>query len=116
MSLGGTNNELACVYAALILNDEGLEINSDNIAKILKASKIETEAYWPTLFAKLCKGKDITAMISSVGSGGGGGGGGGGGAAAAAPAAGGGGGGGAKAAPEPEPEEEAEDMGFDLFD
>jgi len=78
MSLGGNNNELACVYAALILNDEGLEINSDNIAKILKASNIETEAYWPTLFAKLCKGKDITAMISSVGSGGGGGGGGGG--------------------------------------
>jgi len=119
MSLGGNNNELACVYAALILNDEGLEINSDNIAKILKASNIETEAYWPTLFAKLCKGKDITAMISSVGSGGGGGGGGsgsGGSAAPAAPAAGGGGGGGSKAAPEPEPEVEEEDMGFDLFD
>jgi len=117
MSLGGNNNELACVYAALILNDEGLEISSDNIAKILKASNIETEAYWPALFAKLCKGKDITAMISSVGSGGGGGGGGGGGAAAAAPAA--GGGGAAAAAPaakEAEPEEEAEDMGFDLFD
>ena len=104
MSLGGNNNELACVYAALILNDEGLEIDADNINKILTASKIEVEAYWPSLFAKLCKGKDITAMISSVGSGGGGGGGGGG-AAAAAPAA--------KAE---EPEEEAEDMGFDLFD
>ena len=118
MSLGGNNNELACVYAALILNDEGLEITSDNIAKILKASNIETEAYWPTLFAKLCKGKDINAMISSVGSGGGSGGGGGGGgggsAAPAAPAA--GGGGGSKAAPEPEPEVEEEDMGFDLFD
>ena len=114
MSLGGSNNELACVYAALILNDEGLEISSDNISKILKASNIETEAYWPTLFAKLCKGKDITAMISSVGSGGGGGGGGGG-AAAAAPAAG-GGGGDAPAAKAPEPEEEEEDMGFDLFD
>jgi len=118
MSLGGNNNELACVYAALILNDEGLDITSDNIAKILKASNIETEAYWPTLFAKLCKGKDITAMISSVGSGGGGGGGGGGGAAAAAPAAGGGGGGAAAApaAKEEAPEEEEEDMGFDLFD
>ena len=113
MSLGGNNNELACVYAALILNDEGLEINSDNIAKILKASNIETEAYWPTLFAKLCKGKDITAMISSVGSGGGGGGGA---AAAPAAAAGGGAAAAAPAAKAEEPEEEAEDMGFDLFD
>jgi len=116
MSLGGNNNELACVYAALILHDEGLEISSDNIAKILKASSIETEAYWPTLFAKLCKGKDMNALISSVGAaGGGGGGGGGGGPAAAAPA-----GGDAPAAAakekEPEPEEEEEDMGFDLFD
>ena len=113
MSLGGNNNELACVYAALILNDEGLEITSDNIAKILKASNIETEAYWPTLFAKLCKGKDITAMISSVGSGGGGGGGA---AAAPAAAAGGGAAAAAPAAKAEEPEEEAEDMGFDLFD
>jgi len=54
MSLGGNKNELACVYAALILHDEGMEITSENIAKILKASGIETEAYWPNLFAKLC--------------------------------------------------------------
>jgi len=73
MSLGGNKNELACVYAALILHDEGMEITSENIAKILKASGIETEAYWPNLFAKLCKGKDMAAMVSAVGSGGGGG-------------------------------------------
>ena len=72
MSLGGSNNELACVYAALILHDEGLEITSDKISAILKAASIETEAYWPTLFAKLCKGKDMGALISSVGAAGGG--------------------------------------------
>ena len=114
-------SELACVYAALILHDEGLDITSENITKILKASKVECEAYWPTLFAKLCKGKDMNAMISAVGSGGGGGGGGGGDAApagGAAPAAGGGAApaAAAKKEPEPEPEEEEEDMGFDLFD
>merc|ERR550537_420736 len=112
-------SELACVYAALILHDEGLEISAENINTILKSANVTCEAYWPTLFAKLCKGKDLDAMISSVGSGGGGGGGGPAPAAggAAAPAAGGGGGGGAAAKePEPEPEEEEEDMGFDLFD
>ena len=105
-------SELACVYAALILHDDEIEISAENINKILDASGVKVEAYWPTLFAKLCKGKDINSMISSVGSGGGGGGGG------AAPAA---AAGGAAAAPaakekEPEPEEEEEDMGFDLFD
>merc|ERR1719424_1953358 len=65
--------------------------------------RIRVEAYWPTLFAKLCKGKDMGAMISAVGSGGGGGGG-------AAPAAAAGGaapaaGGDAPAAKAPEPEE-----------
>ncbi|KAL1519314.1 hypothetical protein AB1Y20_022841 [Prymnesium parvum] len=116
MSLGGNKNELACVYAALILHDEGLDITSEHISSILAAAGVEVEAYWPALFAKLCKGKDMGAMISALGSGGGG-------AApvaaagAAAPAAGGGGApAAAKKAPEPEPEEEEEDMGFDLFD
>ena len=113
--MAGNNNELACVYAALILHDEGLEISSANISSILKAGNVEVEAYWPSLFAKLCKGKDMDTLISSVGAAGGGGGGGGGGAApAAAPAA--GGGAAPAAAKEPEPEEEEEEMGFDLFD
>jgi len=55
-------SEIACVYAALILHDEGLEISAENISKILKASNVTVEAYWPTLFAKLCKGKDMGAM------------------------------------------------------
>ena len=115
--MAGNNSELACVYAALILHDEGLEISSANISSLLKASNVETEAYWPSLFAKLCKGKDMDTLISSVGSAssGGGGGGGGGGAAAAAPAAG-GGKAAAPAAAEAEPEVEEEEMGFDLFD
>jgi len=59
-------SEIACVYAALILHDDDLEISADNINKILKAANVEVEAYWPTLFAKLCKGKDVGAMLSSV--------------------------------------------------
>ena len=70
MSLGGNNNELACVYAALILHDDGMEITGESIASILKAAGIETEAYWPTLFAKLCQGKDMNALVTAVGAGG----------------------------------------------
>merc|ERR1719503_380916 len=104
--MAGNNKELACVYAALILHDEGLEISADKISALLKAANVEVEAYWPTLFAKLCKGKDMDTLISSVGSASSGGGGGGGGGAAPA----------AEKAKEPEPEEEEEEMGFDLFD
>merc|ERR1712060_266458 len=108
---------LACVYAALICHDDGIEITAENISALLKAANVETEAYWPTLLAKLCKGKDIGSMLTAGGGGGGavaaptggapadsGAG------AAAAPAA------EAKKEPEPEPEEEEEEMGFDLFD
>ena len=66
MSLGGNNNELACVYAALILHDDGMEITGESIASILKAAGIETEAYWPTLFAKLCQGKDMNARPTAA--------------------------------------------------
>jgi large subunit ribosomal protein LP1 len=59
-------SEIACVYAALILHDEGLEISAENISKILKASNVTVEAYWPTLFAKLCKGKDMGAMLTTA--------------------------------------------------
>lgn len=87
----------------------------NNISSILKAANIEVEPYWPTLFAKLCKGKNIGDMLSAVGSAPAAGGGGGG-AAAAAPAAGAAAGAAPAAkAPEPEPVEEEEEMGFDLF-
>ena len=63
-------SELACVYAALILHDEELDITPENMNKILAAANVEVEAYWPTLFCKLCKGKDLGAIMASVGSGG----------------------------------------------
>merc|ERR1712055_260622 len=108
-------NELACVYAALILLDDDVPITVDKLNTILKAASVSVEPYWPGLFAKAAAGLDLKAMVSNVGSGVGTGGGGGGGAAA--PAA-------ADAAPaeakkeekkESEPEESDDDMGFSLF-
>ena len=103
------NSELACVYAALICADDGVEISAENISTIVKAAGVEVESYWPTLFAKLAEKKDIMELVTAVGAGGGGG---------AVAAAGGAAGAGAAAEAEPEKveEEEDEDMGFSLFD
>ena len=84
LTLEGMSKEAhdeACVtYAALILNDAGIDITGDKLAEVVKASGNEVEAYWPTLFAGILDKIDVTELIQSStqpGSGGGGGGGGG---------------------------------------
>ncbi|XP_050720817.1 60S acidic ribosomal protein P1-like [Eriocheir sinensis] len=111
-----SSDELACVYAALILMDDEVPITAEKISTILKAANVSVEPYWPGMFAKAAAGLDLRSMVSNVGSGAGVGGGApaAGGAApaaggAAAPAA------EAKKEEEPEAEESDEDMGFSLF-
>ncbi|CAI2382154.1 unnamed protein product [Moneuplotes crassus] len=87
------HDELCCGYAALILQDEGAEVTSDNISKLIAASGNEVESYWPGLFAKAVSTLNLTDILSNVGTGGG---------AAAGPA------GGEAAAAEAEPEKEEE--------
>ncbi|PUU76450.1 60s acidic ribosomal protein-domain-containing protein [Tuber borchii] len=110
-----SNSELAVSYAALILADDCVEVTSDKLQAIIKASgNSEVEPIWCSLFAKALEGKDVKDLLLNVGSGGG---------AAAAPGGGGAaasGGAGAAEEKEPEKEEEKEesdeDMGFGLFD
>merc|ERR1711868_153818 len=100
------SSELACTYAALILNDDGIDITADKLTAILKAAKVDVEPFWPGLFAGALKDVDVTSLISNIGSGAG---------AAAA------GGGAAEDAPKEEAkkeessEESDDDMGFGLF-
>ena len=99
------HDELCCGYAALILQDEGSDVSSENITKLITASGNSVESYWPGLFAKAVGALDLKELLSNVGGGG----------AAAAPAA-----GGAEAAAAveeekaPEEEEADVDMG-DIF-
>ncbi|KAL3998866.1 60S acidic ribosomal protein P1 [Acanthocheilonema viteae] len=116
------NQELACVYAALILQDDEVAITGDKISTILKAAHVDVEPFWPGLFAKALEGVDVKSLITNICSNVGGIGGAPSGAAApsaaatAAPAA--------AAAVEQkedkkkeEPKEESDDdMGFGLFD
>ncbi|ORZ29193.1 60s acidic ribosomal protein-domain-containing protein [Catenaria anguillulae PL171] len=107
------SNELATVYAALILADAGVEITADKITAITKAAGVPVEAIWAKIFSQALAGQDVMGLLSKIGAG-----------AAAGPAAAGAGAaaGGAAAAAAPveeepeEEEEEDEDMGFGLFD
>lgn len=63
-----SNDELACIYSALILADDNVDIKGDKIAAILKAADYEIESYWPGLFASALEGVKVTDLIRSVGS------------------------------------------------
>ncbi|UJR26805.1 hypothetical protein I4U23_008118 [Adineta vaga] len=116
-----SNDELACIYAALILADDNVDIKGDKIASILKAANYEIEPYWPGLFAGALEGVKVTDLIKNIGSG------------PAAPAAsaapaqaattaagddkkGAGGKEAAKKEEKKDDSDEGEDMGFGLFD
>merc|ERR1711963_165291 len=105
-----SNDELACVYAALILADDQVAVTADKLSTILKAAGVSVEPYWPSLFAKALDGVNIKDLVTNIGS-----------SAGAAPAAGGAaaadaGGAAPAEAKKEESEESDEDMGFGLFD
>lgn len=108
-----SNEELACVYSSLILQDNDSPVTADKIQALLKAANVNVEPYWPGLFAKAVESINLKDLVTNVGSG------------AGAPAATAPGAGGEAAAPaveekkeekKEEEEEEDDDMGFGLFD
>ncbi|KAK2442123.1 60S acidic ribosomal protein family [Trifolium repens] len=109
-----SSGELGCIYATLILHDDGIAITGEKISTLLKAANVTVESYWPSLFAKLAQSRNVDDLVLNSGAAGGAA------VVSAAPAA----GGGAAAAAAPAVEEKKEeakeesddDMGFSLFD
>ena len=58
------HDELCCVYAGLLLFDDGMEITADKIEKIIKASGNEVDGYYPEFFAKYLSKTDIKSMLT----------------------------------------------------
>ena len=61
------HDELCCSYAALLLHDDGLDITSEKLSKVIKASGNEVEPYWPGLFAKALEGQNIGDLLTNIG-------------------------------------------------
>jgi hypothetical protein len=60
-----STEELACVYASLILADEGLPVTAEKINALVEAAGVKVAAYWPGLFAQYLAGKDINEMLTA---------------------------------------------------
>lgn len=70
MSIGkAEHDELCCVYAALLLHDDNVEITSDKLNKIITASGNTVDAYYPEFFGKYFASADLKSMLNNVGSG-----------------------------------------------
>jgi len=58
--------ELACTFAALILHDDNLKVDSDNIGKLLAAANVQIEPYWAKLYATMLANRKIGDLISAA--------------------------------------------------
>ena len=65
-----TSPELACVYAALILNDDNVEITSEKINTLLNAAGVKIDSYWADIFTEYFKTHDISELIKRTNLGG----------------------------------------------
>ncbi len=60
------HDELCCVYAGLLLFDDGAEITAEKIQKIVEASGNKVDGYYPEFFAKYLSKADIKSMLNAT--------------------------------------------------
>ena len=67
-------DQLACTLAALMLHDNGSDVNVESLNRVLKAAEYNVADYWPMLFSRALEGKNVgDFLVSSGGAGGAGG-------------------------------------------
>ncbi|KAI6225058.1 60S acidic ribosomal protein P1-like protein [Aphelenchoides fujianensis] len=57
-----SKQELAVVYAALILEDEGVPITAEKVTKLLQAAGVQVEPFWPGLYVKALEGVNVSLL------------------------------------------------------
>jgi large subunit ribosomal protein LP1 len=62
------HDELACVYAALLLHDDNVEITADKLNKVINASGNTVESYYPEFFEKYFQGVNLKTLLETVSS------------------------------------------------
>jgi len=62
------HDELCCVYAALLLFDDKVEITAEKLNKVITASGNTVEAYYPEFFGKYLSSVDLNTFLNNVGS------------------------------------------------
>ncbi len=62
------HDELCCVYAALLLHDDNVEITADKLNKVITASGNNVESYYPEFFEKYFQGVNLKSLLESVSS------------------------------------------------
>jgi large subunit ribosomal protein LP1 len=62
------HDELACVYAALLLHDDNVEITADKLNKVIIASGNTVESYYPEFFEKYFQGVNLKTLLETVSS------------------------------------------------
>jgi large subunit ribosomal protein LP1 len=53
------DDQIACTYAALLLNDSGLAPTAENIQAVVTAAGVEVRPTLPTLYARFLQTKSI---------------------------------------------------------
>lgn len=62
-----TRDQMACVFATLLLHDDGQEVNEEGVKKVIAATGIKVQPYWPSLFLKAIGDRDITSLLTCGG-------------------------------------------------
>ena len=62
------HDELCCVYAALLLHDDNVEITADKLNKVISASGNAVEGYYPEFFEKYFQSVNLKTLLESVSS------------------------------------------------
>jgi len=59
-----TRSQMACTFAALMMYDDGVELSSAGLKKVVDASGVKVAPYWPMLFAQALQGQDIGSFLA----------------------------------------------------